>query len=178
MVSLLVFKQIEFIADWAIDVKPMSIKPFLILTSFLIFVQAGCSTVSPNYSNARDVPGGGSTSTQAAELANTQTKVPSATVSVKADLVITPEMNGQKFTVLADQTIFVSLPIDFQKSIVEFDKNIITAIPADLPLAQPGPASWLFRAIQPGTTELRIVMDVAPLPKYEFVVYLTVQPRP
>lgn len=156
----------------------MSINPLLIFTSLLILIQVGCSKVDPIYSNANGAPGGGSTSTQTAELANAQTKVPSSTASVKADLVITPEMNGQKFTVLIGQTIFVSLPIDFQKSKVEFDKNIITAIHSDLPLTQPGSASWFFRATQPGTTELRIVMDVEPLPKYEFAVYLMVHSQP
>jgi hypothetical protein len=156
----------------------MLIKPFLILASLSIFVQAGCSTVSPNYSNAKNVPGGGSTSTQTVELRNVQTIVPSATPPVKADLVITPEMNGQKFTVFTGQTIFVSLPVNLQKSEVTFDKNIITDLSTDQALTQSGPASWFFQATQPGTTELRIVMDVAPLPKYEFIVYLTVQPRP
>jgi hypothetical protein len=154
------------------------IKLFLILVSLSVLVQAGCSTAKPIYSNANGASGGGSTLTQTAKLSNVQTKLPPATVSVKADLVITPEMNGQKFTVFAGQTIFVSLPVDFQNSKVEFDKNVITAIPSDNPSAQPGPASWYFRAIQPGDTELRIVMDVAPLPKYEFSVYLTVKSRP
>jgi hypothetical protein len=159
-------------------VNLMSIKPFLILTSFLIFVQAGCSTISPNYSNAKDVPGGGSTSTQAAELGNVQTKVLPATPSVKADLVITPEMNGQKLTVFTGQTIFVSLPVDLQKSKVTFDKNIITNLSTDQALTKPGPASWFFQATQAGATELRIVMDAAPFPMYEFIVHLTVQTRP
>jgi hypothetical protein len=156
----------------------MSIKPLLILASLSVLVQAGCSATNPTYSNSNGVPGGGSTSTQTVELRNVQTTAPSATVSTKADLVITPEMNGQKFTVFTGQTILVSLPIDFQKSKVEFDKSVIAASPSELPAAQPGPAVWLFRAAQPGETDLSISMDVAPLPKYEFFVHLTVQARP
>ena len=108
----------------------MSIKLFLTLASLSILAQAGCSAANPIYSNAKGASGGGSTSsTQSAELRNAQTKVPSATPSVKADLVLGPEMNGQKFTVFTGQTIFVSLPIDFQKSKVEFAESVMTVIP-------------------------------------------------
>jgi hypothetical protein len=91
----------------------------------------------------------------------TETVVPSPTPST---ILHPARLTGQQITIALGDVFVVSLPDEKFNWQINFADTIIQALTPPEAMNNPGSEGWLFRAIAPGLTDIRVTASAAACP--------------